>query len=212
MKAVLVLISSALITMMSFGTTQADESQNILITYSGDLQPEVFLQKQANHDYEEDYEDGYDDDKTVRRLLRNYKKLDLKELEKNVEEACLALTLGQFLGSSGADDMKLFVRNEGVALAHKEVVSGISRLQDKDIIPECQLPDGSTGSLQANLESFLGFFGYDSLVNCPICWCARFPEAGCSPDGQTYDAFGYGILDPNAVPGTFLNADKVIDF
>ena len=109
------------------------------------------------------------------------------------EVACLALTMGQFLRSSSKKvNVTLFLKNDGVALADGDTVSLVT--------DDCQTPDGPV-SLQENLEGFLAD-NNNNLVNCPICWGARFGMQ--LPD--------YGVLDAAAIPPLLLGADKVIDF
>ena len=111
----------------------------------------------------------------------------------NPEVACLVLTLGQFLRSSGPKvNVTLFLKNDGVGLADAATVSSVPDL--------CQTPQGAV-SLEDNLKAFMA--GNDrNLVNCPICWGARFGMQ--APD--------YGVLDSSAIPTLLLSADKVIDF
>jgi hypothetical protein len=111
----------------------------------------------------------------------------------NPEVACLALTMGQFLRSSSKKvNVTLFLRNDGVGLADAATVSSVTQ--------PCQTPAGQV-TLEQNLQAFIA--GNDNnLVNCPICWGARF---GMQPPA-------YGILDSGAIPMLLLSADKVIDF
>jgi hypothetical protein len=109
------------------------------------------------------------------------------------EVACLVLTMGQFLRSSSRKaNVTVFLKNDGVKLADAATIS---------LVPDlCQTPQGAV-TLEENLNAFLE--GNDNnLVNCPICWGARFGMQ--EPD--------YGILDSNAIPPLLLGADKVIDF
>jgi hypothetical protein len=111
----------------------------------------------------------------------------------NPEVACLALTMGQFLRSSSKKvNVTLFLRNDGVGLADAATVISVTQ--------PCQTPAGQV-TLEQNLQAFIA--GNDNnLVNCPICWGARF---GMQPPA-------YGILDSGAIPMLLLSADKVIDF
>ena len=112
---------------------------------------------------------------------------------KNPEVACLVLTLGQFLrNSSPKVNVTLFLKNDGVGLADAATVSSVPDF--------CQTPQGAV-SLQDNLNAFIAG-NNNNLVNCPICWGARFGSQ--EPD--------YGVLDPDAIPLLLLSADKVIDF
>jgi hypothetical protein len=109
------------------------------------------------------------------------------------EVACLALTMGQFLRSSSTKvNVTLFLKNDGVKLADYETVSSVYDL--------CMTPQGQL-TLEENLEAFLAD-NPNNLVNCPICWGARFGMQ--APD--------YGVLDSGAIPLLLLSADKVIDF
>ena len=111
----------------------------------------------------------------------------------NPEVACLALTMGQFLRSSSKKvNVSLFLKNDSVGLADAATVSSVPDL--------CHAPAGLV-SLEDNLKAFIA--GNDNnLVNCPICWGARFGMK--VPD--------YGILDSNAIPPLLLGAEKIIDF
>jgi hypothetical protein len=140
---------------------------------------------------------------------------------KNVEQACLALTLAQFLrdpernGGNQYVNVSIFVRNEGVKLADPEVVAAISAWQNKERNPgerKCKTP-GGLYTLQENLYGFLSGGSNLDLVNCPICWCAykQFPNPEvCAVDyiNQEYP----GTLSQEAIPMLLLGADKVIDF
>jgi hypothetical protein len=109
------------------------------------------------------------------------------------EVACLALTLGQFIRSSSPKvNVTIFLKNDGVGLADYATVSSVPDL--------CQTPQGAV-SLEDNLNAFISG-NNNNLVNCPICWGARFGMQ--KPD--------YGILDSSAIPQLLLGADKVIDF
>lgn len=111
----------------------------------------------------------------------------------NPEVACLALTLGQFLRSSSKKvNVTLFLRNDGVKLADEATLDSVGEA--------CMTPGGAV-SLKENLMMFIAG-NPDNMVNCPICWGARFGMQ--IPD--------YGINDTNAVPQLFLGADKIIDF
>lgn len=111
----------------------------------------------------------------------------------NPEVACLALTIGQFIrASSPKVNVTLFLKNDGVGLADAATVSSVPDL--------CQTPQGAV-SLEDNLDEFIDG-NNNNLVNCPICWGARFGMQ--APD--------CGILDSNAIPPLLLGADKVIDF
>jgi len=111
----------------------------------------------------------------------------------NPEVACLALTMGQFLRSSSKKvNVTLFLKNDGVGLADAATVSSVPDL--------CQTPAGLV-SLEDNLKTFIAG-NNNNLINCPICWGARFGMQ--VPD--------YGILDTNAIPPLLLGAEKVIDF
>ena len=111
----------------------------------------------------------------------------------NPEVACLALTLGQFIrASSSKVNVTLFLRNDGVKLANEAELDSVSEA--------CMTPAGAV-SLKENLIAFIAG-NPNNMVNCPICWGARFGML--APD--------YGILDPNAIPPLLLGADKVIDF
>ena len=110
----------------------------------------------------------------------------------NPEVACLALTLGQVLKSSSKKvNVTLFLRNDGVKLASDAAL---------DVGVPCVTPWGPR-TLRENLIAFIAE-NPNNMVNCPICWGARFGEV--APD--------YGVLDSNAIPPLFLGADKVIDF
>jgi hypothetical protein len=110
------------------------------------------------------------------------------------EVACLALTLGQFLrASSPKVNVTLFLKNDGVGLADKATVTSVPDL--------CQTPQGPV-TLDENLNAFIAG-NNNNLVNCPLCWWARFGQ-GTEPD--------YGILETTAIPPLLLGADKVIDF
>ena len=111
----------------------------------------------------------------------------------NPEVACLALTMGQFLRSSSKKvNVTLFLRNDGVKLADNATLESVSEA--------CMTPGGAV-SLKENLMAFIA--GNDNnLVNCPICWGARF---GSQPPD-------FGVNDTNAIPALFLGADKIIDF
>lgn len=224
MKAVQLLVSTVILTITSFsavadysldpnGVINVGDAQDIVITYSGDLQAEALLHggRKTHKGYDNDYDD---DDTGFGKVAKRHKRLDLPALEENVEQACLALTLGQFLKAGNYDpntpaNVTLFVRNDGVALANREVVQVISGLQNKGKVSKCQTTAGAF-SLQENLEAFIA--GDDkNLVNCPLCWCPRFAPGVDFPTCiGSYD--GYGVLDPNAIPPLFLGAEKVIDF
>lgn len=67
----------------------------------------------------------------------------------NVDQACLALTLAQFLrnpqlnGGNRFVNVSIFVRNEGVKLADPEVVAAISAWQnEKPEERKCATPNG----------------------------------------------------------------------
>jgi hypothetical protein len=111
----------------------------------------------------------------------------------NPEVACLALTMGQFLRSSSPKvNVTLFLKNDGVKLASDMTLDSVAEA--------CMTPSGAV-SLKENLIAFIAE-NPNNLVNCPICWGARFGMQ--EPD--------YGILDSNAIPPLLLGADKVIDF
>jgi hypothetical protein len=110
------------------------------------------------------------------------------------EVACLVLTLGQFLrASSPKVNVTIFLKNDGVGLADKATVTSVPDL--------CQTPQGPV-TLEENLNAFLAD-NEKNLVNCPICWGARFGSEQ-QPD--------YGVLETTAIPPLLLGADKVIDF
>jgi hypothetical protein len=109
------------------------------------------------------------------------------------EVACLVLTMGQFLrASSPKVNVTIFLKNDGVGLADAATVSSVTDL--------CQTPQGAV-TLEENLTAFIAD-NNNNLVNCPICWGARFGMQ--QPD--------YGILETTAIPPLLLGADKVIDF
>jgi hypothetical protein len=110
------------------------------------------------------------------------------------EVACLVLTMGQFLrASSPKVNVTVFLKNDGVKLADSATIGTVPDM--------CQISPDEFKTLEENLEAFID--GNDNnLVNCPICWGARFGVQ--IPD--------YGILDSNAIPPLLLGADKVIDF
>ena len=109
------------------------------------------------------------------------------------EVACLVLTMGQFLRSSSPKvNVTLFLKNDGVKLADYETV--------RSVYDPCMTPQGQV-TLEENLDAFLAD-NPNNLVNCPICWGARFGM----------QAPYYGVLDSNAIPLLLLSADKVIDF
>ena len=111
----------------------------------------------------------------------------------NPEVACLALTLGQFLRSSSKKvNVTLFLKNDGVKLANEATLDSVGEA--------CMTPGGAV-SLKENLIAFIAG-NPNNMVNCPICWGARF---GMLPPD-------YGILDSSAIPPLLLGADKVIDF
>jgi hypothetical protein len=111
----------------------------------------------------------------------------------NPEVACLALTMGQFLRSSSKKvNVTLFLRNDGVKLASEAELMSAG-------VP-CITPWGPR-TLRENLIEFIAG-NPNNMVNCPICWGARFGEM--APD--------YGVLESTAIPPLFLGADKVIDF
>ena len=111
----------------------------------------------------------------------------------NPEVACLALTLGQFLRSSSKKvNVTLFLRNDGVKLANEAELDSVSEA--------CMTPAGVV-SLKENLIAFIAG-NPNNMVNCPICWGARFGMQ--EPD--------FGVNDANAIPPLLLGADKVIDF
>ena len=109
------------------------------------------------------------------------------------EVACLVLTMGQFLrASSPKVNVTVFLKNDGVKLADSATIGTVPDM--------CQTPQGAL-PLEANLKAFIDD-NHNNLVNCPICWGARFGVQ--IPD--------YGILDSDAIPLLLLGADKVIDF
>ena len=111
----------------------------------------------------------------------------------NPEVACLALTMGQFLRSgSEKANVTLFIRNDGVKLASDTVLDSVG-------VP-CITPWGPR-TLKENLIAFIAG-NPNNMVNCPLCWGARFGEV--APD--------YGVLESTAITPLFLGADKVIDF
>ena len=111
----------------------------------------------------------------------------------NPEVACLALTMGQFLRSSSKKvNVTLFLRNDGVKLANEAELDSVNEA--------CMTPGGAV-TLKENLMGFLAG-NPNNMVNCPICWGARYGMQ--EPD--------YGINDSSAVPPLFLGADKIIDF
>jgi hypothetical protein len=108
----------------------------------------------------------------------------------NPEVACLALTLGQFLRSSSKKvNVTLF---DGVKLANEAELDSVSEA--------CVTPAGAV-SLKENLIAFIAG-NPNNMVNCPICWGARFGMQ--EPD--------FGVNDTNAIPPLLLGADKIIDF
>jgi hypothetical protein len=138
---------------------------------------------------------------------------------KNVEEACLALTLAQFLRNpilNGGNDyvnVSVFVRNQGVKLADPEVVKKISDWQEKKPAErKCATPLGLI-TLEENLEGFLAGGSDQDFVNCPICWCAYKQFTDQEECVTNYVVEGYpGVLKQEAIPMLLLGADKVIDF
>ena len=129
------------------------------------------------------------------------------------EAACLAVTMarmlrGDFSGGPGSTSVNvtLFPTLDGVAIGDFEVVRR-SRFK-------CEMPDESVISLQENLENFLcdtgdradcpdpSYLNMNNLVECPICWKARYG------DELPY----YGVLNPMAVGAVLMNAEKLIDF
>ena len=139
----------------------------------------------------------------------------------NVEQACLALTLAQFLrdpeknGGNRYVNVSIFVRNEGVKLADPDVVTAVSDWQDSEEYPgqrKCKTPVGLY-TLQQNLDGFL-LGGSDlDLVNCPICWCAYKQFMDPEECANNYVVEDYpGTLQQEAIPMLLLGADKVIDF
>jgi hypothetical protein len=123
----------------------------------------------------------------------------------HVEEACLALTMGQILRQSGKKvNVTVFLRNDGVFLADRETI--------KDAREDCAVPDPKNPTmpkfitLEENLTAFLDG-NPNNLVNCPLCWGARVQMGligNPMPD--------FGVLANEAVPPVLLGADKVIDF
>lgn len=141
--------------------------------------------------------------------------------EAAVEQACLALTLAQFLrnpfmnGNNHYVNVTLFVRNDGVKLADRDLVAEISEWQmengeqvsqERGCVAKDLSGEPAFFRLDVHLENFLDYVP-ENFVNCPICWCAEI--GGCN-ESYVYD--GYGILDEMAIPPLFLGADKVIDF
>jgi hypothetical protein len=109
------------------------------------------------------------------------------------EVACLALTFGQFLRTSSKKvNVTLFLKNDGVGLADAATVSSVTE--------PCQTPQGAV-TLEDNLKAFLAG-NNNNMVNCPLCWGARFGV----------QAPAYGILDSSAITPLFLNAEKILDF
>ena len=107
----------------------------------------------------------------------------------NPEVACLALTMGQFLRSSSKKiNVTLFLRNDGVKLANEAELDSVSEA--------CMTPGGAV-SLKENLMGFLSG-NPNNMVNCPMCWGARYGMQ--APD--------YGIIDTSAFPPLFLGAGK----
>lgn len=127
----------------------------------------------------------------------------------NIEEICLAITMARMLQDD--HNVTLFVRNDGVYLADKVVVEGVSELQGPGTM--CVTPSGEFETLQTHLEAFLDG-NNDNLVNCPICWCARRMMTPTVCWGDYYDGFDkyYGVLNSNAVREVISGAEKVIDF
>lgn len=128
-----------------------------------------------------------------------------KNPAEHVEQACLALTMGQILRQSGPKvNVTLFLRNDGVFLADDDYVATVSE--------SCAVPDPDNPtmpkliSLKENLMGFLAG-NPNNMVNCPLCWGARV-QGGYISD-PTPD---YGVLKNEAVPPLLLGADKVIDF
>lgn len=136
----------------------------------------------------------------------------------NVESTCLALTLGQFLRGAGKKvNVTLFLRNDGVFLADDQVLGDDG---DYDNPPQyvCHTPWGPR-SLRKNLVAFLNE-NPDNMVNCPLCWFARYceesdPILGCTawkePD-YGYPKDPEDFQDQTVIPKLLLGADKVIDF
>jgi hypothetical protein len=123
----------------------------------------------------------------------------------HVEEACLALTMGQILRQSGKKvNVTVFLRNDGVFLADRESVATATE--------PCAVPDPNDPTmprlitLEENLTAFIDG-NPNNLVNCPLCWGARVQMGLIGnpiPD--------FGVLKSEAVPPVLLGADKVIDF
>jgi hypothetical protein len=215
MKTVQLIVSATFFTFSSFsavadydrdqGAIFSTDTQDIVISYSGDLQAEALLRECGTTN-----KGNSDNHHSVVSITKRHNGLDLQALENNVEQACLALTLGQLLKTANTNaNVTLFIRNDGVALANREVVQAIADLQDRGIVSKCQTTTGAY-SLQENLEAFLADESRN-LVNCPLCWCARFAPGFDFPACLGgYD--GYGVLDPTAIAPLFLGAEKVIDF
>jgi sulfur relay (sulfurtransferase) complex TusBCD TusD component (DsrE family) len=149
----------------------------------------------------------------------------------NLEEVCLALTMGRMLRSSENVNVTIFVRNDGVYLVDEKILDFISERQPSGTkspshlrsIPPCVMPDADGMphyfTLKDHLDAFLN--GDDNnLVNCPICAGARgfIDDLGAPVSGYPYA----GILPlptspewddiKSAIPSMLKGADKVIDF
>jgi hypothetical protein len=149
----------------------------------------------------------------------------------NLEEVCLALTMGRMLQSSENVNVTIFVRNDGVYLVDEKMLDFISERQPSDTnppshlrsLPPCVMPDAGGMphyfTLKGHLDAFLK--GNDNnLVNCPICAGARgfIDDLGVPVSGYPYA----GILPlptspewldiSSAIPSMLKGADKVIDF
>ena len=223
MKAVYWLVGAASLAVTSFsaiadytiddGVIRVSDAQDIVITFSGDLQAEALTHGGCKARGDDDEHDDNDHGRCRDRASR-HQGLDLTELDKTVEQACLALTLGQFLKMENPHpnypaNVTLFVRNDGVALANRDVGKTISKMQKKGKLSKCLTTSGAF-TLKENLEGFIAKHD-NNLVNCPICWCARYAsDVDMGSCLGSYD--GYGVLDPMAIPPLFLGAEKFIDF
>jgi len=149
----------------------------------------------------------------------------------NLEEVCLALTMGRILQNNPNINVTVFVRNDGVYLVDEDMLDYISARQPSDAnppshfrsLPPCVIPDENGAPHYFTLKDQLDAFLTDNdnnLVNCPICAGARgfIDDTGVPVDGYPYA----GILplptstDWNeikaAIPSMLMGADKFIDF
>ena len=120
--------------------------------------------------------------------------------EEGFEAACVAVQLAMLLQMNGAE-VTVFATLGGARIADSALLERDNR--------SCNTSQG-----EAPLRNLVNGFisaggGTDRILVCPLCWGSRY---GFEPAAMDNLVGGAYVGDAAAMAGTFLGADKILDF